>query len=54
MWLSTDLANTEHLFEQQDLTSLVREGRLGDERRRPITVRALSATLGLDAETTRR
>ncbi|MDO8911431.1 MAG: hypothetical protein Q8N10_00165 [Phenylobacterium sp.] len=54
MWLSTDLANTEHLFEQQDLTSLVREGRLADERRRPITVRALGATLGLDAETTRR
>ena len=54
MWLSTDLANTEHLFEQQDLTSLVREGRVADERRRPITVRALSATLGLDAETTRR
>ncbi|MDO9247621.1 MAG: hypothetical protein Q7U11_14235 [Phenylobacterium sp.] len=54
MWLSTDLANTEHLFEQQDLTSLVREGRLGDERRRPIAVRALGATLGLDVETTRR
>ncbi|MDP2011531.1 MAG: hypothetical protein Q8K11_15270 [Phenylobacterium sp.] len=54
MWLSVELANTDHLFGAQELTGLVRLGRIDDEARRPIAVRALGASLSLDSETIRR
>ncbi|MDO8911430.1 MAG: hypothetical protein Q8N10_00160 [Phenylobacterium sp.] len=54
MWLSVELANTDHLFGPPELSGLVRRGRIDDEVRRPIAVRALGASLSLDSETIRR
>ncbi|MDO8802369.1 hypothetical protein [Phenylobacterium sp.] len=54
MWLSVELANTDHLFGPPELAGLLRLGRIDDEVRRPIAVRALGASLSLDSETIRR
>ena len=54
VWLSIDLANTEHLFAQTDLPLILQDYHFEDSDRRPISVRALGNSLGLDAETIRR
>lgn len=54
LWLSIDLANQEHLLARPEAYPLDWRARLGDEHRRPISVRALAASLAVDAETARR
>lgn len=54
VWPSIDLANTEYIFSHEGLFHLFLNGKFPDTLRRPISVRALGASLALDVETIRR
>lgn len=53
-WPTTDLANTEYVFSDPRLLKAYVAGQFSDADRRPISVRALGAGVGMDVETVRR
>ena len=54
VWPSIDLANTEYIFSHDGLFQLFLDGKFPDTLRRPISVRAIGASMGHDVETVRR
>lgn len=54
IWLALDLANIEPIFSNDKVLQRFLKGEFSDEDRRPISVRGLGGSLGIDDETTRR